>query len=204
MPPTHAAHVLLLFRITITQDPVYATNQVRYWYPGSVQVVSSHLNNANSENRPLKPYFTRRHAILQDTSAKVKTGFLPPYFARNFSLHKFRHPPIPDASLDITLGGRAATPSPGFCFRRRPTSSTTLSWWWPNECEIHIDGLIQQLRIVRTINRSSCFVQRRIFDQRVALAVTTVVSQLFYKLCSLDGNPSLKSWNLPPEPRTLT
>ena len=61
----------------------------------------------------------------------------------------------------------AATPTSP-CFRWRTTSSS-LSWRRSNKGEIHLDRLIQKLRIMRTINRRSRLIQGRVFDQRVAL-----------------------------------
>ncbi len=63
---------------------------------------------------------------------------------------------------------RAAASSSGSSLRGWSASSA-LAWWWSNESKVNLNCLIQQFRVVCTINCSSGFVQGWIFDQRITL-----------------------------------
>jgi hypothetical protein len=67
---------------------------------------------------------------------------------------------------DIIPTSWTATPSSRSPLRRW-TSSTL--WRRSNERKVYLNSLIQQLRVVRSINCSSSFVQGWIFNQRVTL-----------------------------------
>lgn len=101
------------------------------------------------------------------------------------------HPLTQNASLNIILRTRAATSRPGSTLRWR-TSSSTLSWWRSNKREVYLDRLVQELRIMRTVNRSSCLVQSGVFDQRVTLASQVSISLIFLS-ASLPSFPSSRA-----------
>ncbi len=74
----------------------------------------------------------------------------------------------PISITSIISSSRTATPAPCSSLCRR-TTSFALSWRRSDEREVHFNLLIQQLGIVRSINRSSSLVQRWVFDKRIAL-----------------------------------
>lgn len=68
------------------------------------------------------------------------------------------------------VGFRAATPatSPTPAMGL-PTSPVALAWRRPDEGEIHVDGLLEQFRIVRAVNSGSRILEGGVLDESVAL-----------------------------------
>lgn len=94
----------------------------------------------------------------------------------NFWNCRYLHHPFTFPSLNNLIpGSRAATPTSSSSLRWW-SSSSALAWWWSYESEINLDCLIQQLGIVRTINRLACLVQSWVFDQRIALFRSSLAS----------------------------
>jgi hypothetical protein len=141
---------------------------VSFLYRGCRNVVSMGFEYLQSaKDIPLRPNPIRRYVFTLDTSATL----IASTFCLALPLRKYCHPPrCTSITTLLSCNGTAA-----------PASCSSLRWWTSSlplrrrsdECEVYLYGLIQQLGIMRPINRSSSLVQRWVFDERIAL--TTMI-----------------------------
>lgn len=122
---------------------------------------------------------TRRHiSLLRDRrlckrSQEIFLTFLLLIGIFSPDVTLFSTTPFRFLSFHITILG-IWTPTSAPCSSLRRSSSTTstapsLARRGPNKRKINLDRLIQQLGIMRSVNRSSSLVQCRVFDERVTL-----------------------------------
>jgi len=126
------------------------------------KVISMRSKYLRAVYAPLMPNPTRRHVSIMDTSAKSTTSS----FCSALSWKNRPHIQCLSVTT-FTSSNRTAAPASCSSFRRW-TSSLHL-WRRSDECEVYLNSLIQQLGIMRPINRSSSLVQCWVFNECISL-----------------------------------